>query len=110
MCFLHVPLKSRPDRGHLQKSLNPYIRLVCSTLQDESTQRDERITTKIFEKEKLSKENPPKEQPAYETYILCDAGREGPARERGGAQRSPPHKSSIVRKHQSRNLCKQLCI
>lgn len=89
MCFLHVPLKSRPDKESFQKSLNPNIRLVCSTLQEESTQRDERITTEVFEEGELSKENPPKEQPAYETYILYDAGWEGPARERGGVQKVP---------------------
>lgn len=74
VCFLHMPLENRPDKEYFQKSLNPHICLVRSVLQDESTQRDERITTKIFKEEKLSKEHPPKEQPAYETYILYDAG------------------------------------
>lgn len=89
MCFLHVPLKSRPDKGYLQESLNPNIHLVCSTLQEELTQRDERITTKIFEEGEVSKGNPPKKQPAYKTYILNDAGWEGPAREREEVPEGP---------------------
>ena len=73
--------ESASDTGCFQKSPNPKICLVWAKPQDELIQKDGRITAKESE-EKLSEENLPKEQPAYETYILYNMGWKDLARER----------------------------
>lgn len=88
-----------------------YALVWCALSCRQWTQRGGGITTtKKSEEEKLSKGNLPQEQPAYETYILYKTGWKDLARERRCTENPPPHKSSIVRKYQSRNFCKQLCI